>query len=182
MHALRRPILLATAAAATHRYHFVNALQQLRAYGNPKGYSAPLDSDVQVGFELNLPAKWQTEQLQSLGEQYDMTQEEIGIVRERAQKRWHLKKEYYRSAYNPYITCLREGGLPFDPNMQRWASMRSDYYHYFQPGWYNFWFYAWICFGPAAILTWYHCSCLTEMDRKINEGELPYRERRYKVV
>merc|ERR1712226_924202 len=61
---------------------------------------------------------------------YDITAEERAAIDERVRMRNQLKAEFQRKVTNPYRGV---GGSVFDPAVQRFLSMRANYWHQFQP-------------------------------------------------
>ncbi|OQV12251.1 hypothetical protein BV898_13446 [Hypsibius exemplaris] len=108
---------------------------------------------------------------------YNLSEGELQLVKERAQRRVQMKAEYQRLIFNPYRHMSGDGGQPFDPLMQRFSSTRADYYHYFKPNRWNFMFLFAVWLGPVAGLSLYLQKRKWSFDEKCRKAEIPWRYR-----
>merc|ERR1711915_371751 len=58
---------------------------------------------------------------------------ETEIIKERAARRAAVKREFLKQVNNPYRHGSGEGGVLFDPALQRFMSMRVTLYDSFKP-------------------------------------------------
>jgi len=112
--------------------------------------------------------------------QFDVSPKEIENIKKRAQLREIAKREYLKQVTNPYRHGTGEGGYLFDPQIQRFMSMKVTSYDYFKPGFRSFtkWFGVFIV--PVLAYAYIMQRSRNEFEGKCRRGEISYRERRFK--
>lgn len=110
---------------------------------------------------------------------YNVTEEELRAVQERAAMRAEMKQEFQRKYNNPFRGV---GGYIHDPQMQRFLSMRATLWDQFKPAPKNFLFAFSVTVIPVAFLTYLLQTTRDKRERQYRNGEISYRDREYKFV
>lgn len=110
---------------------------------------------------------------------YNVSEEEMRAIQERAKMREAMKLEFRKKVTNPYAGV---GGYIFDPQMQRFLSMRATFWDQFKPAPKNFLFAVSVFFLPTALLTYYLQVTRTKREQKFRNGEVAYADRMNKFI
>ncbi|XP_071537057.1 NADH dehydrogenase [ubiquinone] 1 beta subcomplex subunit 4 [Panulirus ornatus] len=102
-------------------------------------------------------------------------------IRERTAYRAALKKEYMRQILDPHRHGSGEGGVVFDPAIQRFAAMRACQYDHFKatPRTSMMGFLILI---PFVSYAWLLKRDKEEFEKKCRTGQLAYADREFKFV
>uniref|UniRef100_A0A023FXG0 NADH dehydrogenase [ubiquinone] 1 beta subcomplex subunit 4 n=1 Tax=Amblyomma parvum TaxID=251391 RepID=A0A023FXG0_AMBPA len=112
----------------------------------------------------------------------ELSPDEKRIIQERAKLRAQLKQEYVRQITDPHKHA--GGGILFDPQMVRFHAARANsmIYEHFRPTpkgarqWIAF------TFMPMIIIGYIVHKDRKEFERKCRTGEIPYKDRMFKMV
>merc|ERR1711894_557997 len=108
---------------------------------------------------------------------YDITAEERAAIDERVRMRNQLKAEFQRKVTNPYRGV---GGSVFDPAVQRFLSMRANYWHQFQPTPKGLIAPFCLIVMPVTVFSYLIYTDRTGMEEKCRTGQIAYKDRAYK--
>ncbi|XP_064489327.1 NADH dehydrogenase [ubiquinone] 1 beta subcomplex subunit 4-like [Ornithodoros turicata] len=110
----------------------------------------------------------------------ELSPEEKRLVQERAKLRSALKKEYIRQLTDPHKHG--EGGVLFDPAVQRFQSARASYYEYFRPTPKGYFKWMFACVIPIVAYAYLLKKDRDAFERKCRTGEIKYQDRMFKFV
>uniref|UniRef100_A0A0C9QZG3 NADH dehydrogenase [ubiquinone] 1 beta subcomplex subunit 4 n=1 Tax=Amblyomma americanum TaxID=6943 RepID=A0A0C9QZG3_AMBAM len=112
----------------------------------------------------------------------ELTPEEKRIIQERGKLRAQLKQEYVRQITDPHKQAA--GGVLFDPQMVRFHAARanSQIYEHFRPTVKGGWQWFALTFLPMIVLGYVVHNDRKAFERKCRTGEIPYKDRMFKMV
>jgi len=110
---------------------------------------------------------------------YDVSEQEMRAMQERAKIRAAMKAEFQKKVSNPYRGV---GGYIFDPAVQRFMSMRSTHWEQFKPTTKSFALFMAITVLPIALFAWKLEHDQRAKEAKFRRGEVSYKDRQWKFV
>ncbi|XP_046398570.1 NADH dehydrogenase [ubiquinone] 1 beta subcomplex subunit 4 [Ischnura elegans] len=116
------------------------------------------------------------------GKQYDVDPQVIRNLEDKAKRRTALRNEYFKHMTNPHRHGTAEGGYLFEPGIQRFMSLKATGYDSFKPtprsGFYAFG----LVVAPIALYAWWIKSQRDSVEKKLRNGEIAYRDRKFKFT
>ncbi|CAG5134139.1 unnamed protein product [Candidula unifasciata] len=109
---------------------------------------------------------------------YDVSAEELRAVRERAKMRQELKAKWTKQFTNPWKGA--HGGYLFDPAVQKFISLKATQYEYFKGTHKSMLIAFALFFVPAIYLTYDTTKIKKELEGRLRNGEVKYKDRREK--
>lgn len=110
------------------------------------------------------------------------TEEEKAILLEKAERREYLRNKFWKMYSNPHAQSKGDGGYVFDPSFQRFMSMKDTRYDHFKVtsktvsyGLFGFLF-------PLVGIIYALKTSRDQKEARIRNGEVPYRDRIFKLV
>ena len=111
--------------------------------------------------------------------QHDLTWEEQDRIKRRLDIKNKLKQEYVRKYHDPFLQIQRQ--IAKDPAVERFLAMRKTGrlpnsplpFRYFAR-------FLIVVFLPIPLYGLYYKRQVTELNRKVNSGKLPYEDREFK--
>ncbi|XP_029648326.1 uncharacterized protein LOC115222292 [Octopus sinensis] len=110
---------------------------------------------------------------------YDVSLKERKAMEERALMREKLKGEWQKKVTDPYKGT---GGYIFDPQMQRFYSMRVTGFNYFKVSFKSVMVGLNFVVVPIAVFTYLIYKEREGQERKIRNGEIMYKDRHNKLI
>jgi len=112
-------------------------------------------------------------------EQYDAAPRDLRNIEERRKLRTEFRKEFIKQFTNPHRHG--EGGYLFDPQLQRWQSMRAQHWYYFKPTPKTLWVPAiavFLCAAYGHLLAVRH----EKREKSYRQGLVSYKDREWKFI
>ncbi|CAD5121296.1 DgyrCDS9825 [Dimorphilus gyrociliatus] len=110
---------------------------------------------------------------------FDLSSDELRAIQERAQRASKLRSEWQKKLSSPYKPV---GSYIFDPALQRFISMRANYWPMFKPTIKNFAYAFTGAFLPIIAMAWWIDKDRSQREKEYREGKVAYRDRYWKFI
>ncbi|KAI5701526.1 uncharacterized protein LOC103514037 [Diaphorina citri] len=99
------------------------------------------------------------------------------LFEKKTKMRMALREEFIKQVYNPHRHATGEGGVLFDPAMQRYMTMSTNRYRYFKPTPKTSWLGLGLILGPIVATMLYIQKTKDDDEHQLRTGQVAYRDR-----
>ncbi|XP_048504708.1 uncharacterized protein LOC105685986 [Athalia rosae] len=111
---------------------------------------------------------------------YDISLTELKLEQQRTARRNALRQEYMKVASSPFKSG--EGGIAFDPALQRFIAAKTRTYDYFRPTLKNGAIFYASLITPLILISWYTKKCKDTQEHLYRTGQVSYADREWKFA
>ncbi|XP_018560785.1 uncharacterized protein LOC108903180 [Anoplophora glabripennis] len=106
----------------------------------------------------------------------------IKILEEKAKRRKLLRNYFQKQRTDPFRHASGEGGVVFDPAIQRYIAMQASQFEYFKPSLKNALFGIFAMIVPMVSFGYLVHKDRSEIERRLRAGDVDYKDRIRKFI
>ncbi|CAH2267869.1 jg12945 [Pararge aegeria aegeria] len=115
-----------------------------------------------------------------MAEKYGISEGQFQLIQKQAERRAEMRQEFLKQRTNPFKHAA-EAGYIFDPAHQKFLSMKVTQFERFQPNPRTSLFGVLTIIVPMLTYGYFIWNERNDREQKIRAGEMPYRDRLFKL-